>query len=178
LQKGLLSNHRDLVWEEMEQMSEFISRLESFEYMDILVIQETKINKVLKAILKLPDIPRDEEFLITTRSQTLFDNWNRQIIEQGKEDLINFMDSELRKHCRDQDEEWLRYRLPKPRCVEAVMTDSRVLETNFRQLRAVGRVAMEWINAERKGCPVAYDLQAATNALQRAGVKARFMLQS
>lgn len=61
----------------MKQMSEFVSKLEGYADLEVAIIRATKINKVLKAILKLPTIPKEEEFQFKPRSQSLLDKWNK-----------------------------------------------------------------------------------------------------
>jgi hypothetical protein len=63
--------------EEMSSMSEFVTKLEGYADLEVSIIRATKINKVLKAILKLGTIPREEEFNFKTRSQALLDKWNK-----------------------------------------------------------------------------------------------------
>jgi hypothetical protein len=68
----------------MKQMSEFVSKLEGYADLEVAIIRATKINKVLKAILKLQTIPKEEEFQFKPRSQTLLDKWNKLLAtEQG-----------------------------------------------------------------------------------------------
>ena len=68
----------------MGQMSEYISKLEGYGELEVSIIRATKINKVLKAILKLPSIPKEDELHFKTRSQTLLDKWNKLLAtEQG-----------------------------------------------------------------------------------------------
>lgn len=62
--------------EEMKQVSDFLAKLETFPDLDVSIIRATKINKVLKAILKLESIPKEDEFRFKPRSQTLLDKWN------------------------------------------------------------------------------------------------------
>lgn len=61
----------------MKGMAEFINKLEGYTDLEVSIIRATKINKVLKAILKLASIPREEEFHFKSRSQTLLDKWNK-----------------------------------------------------------------------------------------------------
>ncbi|RFU32042.1 hypothetical protein B7463_g4319, partial [Scytalidium lignicola] len=77
LQKGLLTRDQEPKEEEMKQMSEFVTKLEGYADLEVSIIRVTKINKVLKAILKLNHIPKEEEFQFKTRSQTLLDKWNK-----------------------------------------------------------------------------------------------------
>lgn len=77
LQKGLLTRDQEPKPEEMKVMSEFLTKLEAFPDLEVSIIRATKINKVLKAILKLENIPKEEEFKFKPRSQTLLDKWNK-----------------------------------------------------------------------------------------------------
>ncbi|KAH8815114.1 hypothetical protein F5884DRAFT_164774 [Xylogone sp. PMI_703] len=77
LQRGLLTRDQEPKEEEMKQMSEFVTKLEGYADLEVSIIRATKINKVLKAILKLNQIPKEEEFQFKKRSQTLLDKWNK-----------------------------------------------------------------------------------------------------
>ncbi|OTA64517.1 hypothetical protein K449DRAFT_432080 [Hypoxylon sp. EC38] len=77
LQKGLLVRDQEPKEEEMKSMSEFLAKLETFPDLEVSIIRITKINKVLKAILKLDAIPKEEEFQFKPRSQSLLDKWNK-----------------------------------------------------------------------------------------------------
>lgn len=84
LQKGLLTRDQEPKEEEMKQMSEFVTKLEGYADLEVSIIRTTKINKVLKAILKLSAIPKEEEFQFKPRSQSLLDKWNKLLAsEQG-----------------------------------------------------------------------------------------------
>lgn len=84
LQKGLLTRDQEPKAEEMKSMSEFVSKLEGYADLEVSIIRTTKINKVLKAILKLGAIPKEEEFKFKPRSQALLDKWNKLLAsEQG-----------------------------------------------------------------------------------------------
>jgi hypothetical protein len=84
LQKGLLTRDQDPKEEEMKQMSEYVLKLEGYADLEVSIIRATKINKVLKAILKLNTIPKEEDFRFKPRSQTLLDKWNKLLAsEQG-----------------------------------------------------------------------------------------------
>ncbi|OWP00987.1 PWWP domain-containing protein [Marssonina coronariae] len=77
LQKGLLSRDQVPKEDEMKQMGEFVSKLEGYVDLEVSIIRATKINKVLKAILKLTTLPNNDEFKIKTRSEGLLDEWNK-----------------------------------------------------------------------------------------------------
>lgn len=66
----------------MKQMSEFVTKLEGYADLEVSIIRATKINKVLKAILKLPNIPREDTFSFKARSQTLLDKWNKLLASE------------------------------------------------------------------------------------------------
>lgn len=77
LQKGLLTRDQQPKEEEMKMMSDYLTKLESFPDLEVEIIRLTKINKVLKAMLKLDSIPKEDEFKFKPRSQELLDKWNR-----------------------------------------------------------------------------------------------------
>ncbi|KIW16850.1 hypothetical protein PV08_04040 [Exophiala spinifera] len=77
LQKGFLSRDQAPQEEEMPQMSNFIKKLEGYTDLEVSIIRQTKINKVLKALIKLTTIPRDEEFNFRKRSLELLTQWNK-----------------------------------------------------------------------------------------------------
>lgn len=68
--------------DEMKQMSEFVTKLEGYSDLEVSIIRVTKINKVLKAILKLSTIPKEDEFKFKPRSQTLLDKWNKLLASE------------------------------------------------------------------------------------------------
>ena len=57
-------------------MSEFLGELEAFPDLEGSIIRATKIHKVLKAMIKLPSIPLDEEYEFKSRSHDLLAKWN------------------------------------------------------------------------------------------------------
>ncbi|KAK2589839.1 hypothetical protein QQS21_012477 [Conoideocrella luteorostrata] len=89
LQKGLLTREQKPKEDEMQSMSDFIGLLEKFGNLEVSIIRETKINKVLKAILKLDTIPREEEFQFKKRSQTLLDKWNKLLAGDASTNGVN-----------------------------------------------------------------------------------------
>lgn len=72
----------------MKQMSEFISKLEGYADLEVSIIRQTKINKVLKAILKLAEIPRENEFQFKDRSKSLLEKWNK-ILESAEQPVAS-----------------------------------------------------------------------------------------
>jgi hypothetical protein len=67
----------------MRGMSDLISKLEGYAELEVSIIRATKINKVLKAILKLSEIPKEEEFNFKSRSKDLLDKW-KKILESAE----------------------------------------------------------------------------------------------
>jgi hypothetical protein len=57
-------------------MSDFLAELERYPDLESSIIRTTKIHKVLKAMLKLPSIPLDEQFHFKSRSVELLGKWN------------------------------------------------------------------------------------------------------
>lgn len=58
-------------------MSNFVKKLEEYGDLEVSIIRGTKINKVLKAMIKLDSIPKDEEFHFRDRSLDLLNKWNK-----------------------------------------------------------------------------------------------------
>ncbi|KAK3372517.1 PWWP domain-containing protein [Podospora didyma] len=83
LQKGLLTKDQEPKEEEMLLMSEYITKLEALPDLEVSIIRQTKINKVLKQILKLSTIPKEEELKFKSRSQILLDKWNKLLAVGG-----------------------------------------------------------------------------------------------
>lgn len=84
LQRGLLTKEQGPKEEEMKTMSDYITKLEAFADLEGSIIRATKINKVLKAILKLDSIPKEDEFKFKPRSQVLLDGWNKLLAVDEK----------------------------------------------------------------------------------------------
>lgn len=77
LQKGLLTRDQQPKEDEMKVMSDYLVKLEQFPDLETEIIKATKINKVLKAMLKLETIPKEEEFNFKPRSQVLLEKWTK-----------------------------------------------------------------------------------------------------
>ncbi|KAL3704710.1 hypothetical protein TMatcc_008382 [Talaromyces marneffei ATCC 18224] len=75
LQKGFLQRDQAPKEEEMEQMTKHLSELEAFGEIEVSIIRETKINKVLRAIIKLPSIPKEEQYRFRARSIDILQGW-------------------------------------------------------------------------------------------------------
>ncbi|EFX00969.1 pre-mRNA splicing factor [Grosmannia clavigera kw1407] len=68
--------------DEMKLTSDYLTKLESFSSLEVVIIRQTKINKLLKAILKIETIPREEEFKFKPRSHALLDKWSKLLAAQ------------------------------------------------------------------------------------------------
>ncbi|KAI9373179.1 hypothetical protein BJX61DRAFT_398306 [Aspergillus egyptiacus] len=75
LQKGFISRDQPPQEEEMSQMSGYFTKLEKIDDLEVSIIRETKIHKVLRMIIKLPSIPRDEEFQFRKRALDILSKW-------------------------------------------------------------------------------------------------------
>jgi hypothetical protein len=75
LQKGFLSRDHSPKEEEMDQMNQQMKQLEQYTDLDAGIIKSTKINKVLKAILKLDSIPLEETYNFKDRSSNMLTAW-------------------------------------------------------------------------------------------------------
>lgn len=63
----------------IQSMSDFLKELEGLPLLEASIIRHTKINKVLKAMIKLPSIPLDEEFKFKSRAHDLLQQWNETL---------------------------------------------------------------------------------------------------
>lgn len=75
LQDGLLLFGHPPKEDDVPAMVDYISQLEQHADLEALIIHQTKIHKVLKAILKIGDIPREDEFNIRRRLVVLLEKW-------------------------------------------------------------------------------------------------------
>ncbi|EED16099.1 PWWP domain protein [Talaromyces stipitatus ATCC 10500] len=75
LQKGFLQRDQAPKEEEMDLMAKFMTELENYGEIEVSIIRKTKIQKVLKAIIKLPSIPKEEEYHFKQRSMDILTGW-------------------------------------------------------------------------------------------------------
>lgn len=59
----------------MATMASYFDKLEKHADLEVSIIRSTKINKVLKMIVKLNSIPRDEDFSFRQRAIKILSNW-------------------------------------------------------------------------------------------------------
>lgn len=76
LQKGFLSRDQAPKDEDMANMADYLKQLEAYEDLEAEIIKKTKVHKVLKAIIKLDNIPQEEQHNFKTRSSELLGKWN------------------------------------------------------------------------------------------------------
>ena len=62
-------------------MSDFVDKLETFPDLEGSIIRQTKIHKVLKQMMKLPSIPKDEEYQFKKRAHELLAKWNKNLLD-------------------------------------------------------------------------------------------------
>ena len=75
----------------MATMASYFEKLEKHTDLEVSIIRCTKINKVLKMIVKLNSIPRDEEFNFRQRSLNILSSWK------------NILDSDTPAASADKD---------------------------------------------------------------------------
>jgi hypothetical protein len=83
LQKGFLSRDQAPQEQEMAAMADFFSQLEAYENLEPSIIRSTKVHKVLKAIVKLSSIPKDELYNFKKRSAAMLEVWNKRMEAEG-----------------------------------------------------------------------------------------------
>jgi hypothetical protein len=76
LQKGFLARDQAPKEEEMANMNDYLKQLEDTKNLEAETIRKTKVHKVLKAIVKLESIPKEEEYNFKSRSQALLQQWS------------------------------------------------------------------------------------------------------
>lgn len=69
--------------DEMKSMSEYLAELETYQDLEGTIIRTTKINKVLKGMIKLTSIPHDEVYHFKDRSLKLLTRWNDTLAREG-----------------------------------------------------------------------------------------------
>lgn len=63
-------------------MATYFTKLEKHTDLEVSIIRSTKINKVLKMIVKLNTIPRDEEFKFRQRAMNILSSW-KAVLDSG-----------------------------------------------------------------------------------------------
>lgn len=68
----------------MLNMSDYLKQLELHDDLEAEVIKKTKVHKVLKAIIKLDSIPKEEEYDFKKRSNDLLGKWNGALAAESE----------------------------------------------------------------------------------------------
>ena len=90
----------------MPAMSNFVKKLEEYGDLEVSIIRGTKINKVLKAMIKLDSIPKDEEHHFRDRSLDLLNKWNKLLgTEVTEKPVANGVHHEEGKEEKDETKE-------------------------------------------------------------------------
>ncbi|THW48895.1 hypothetical protein D6D21_02704 [Aureobasidium pullulans] len=85
LQKGFLMRDQTPKEEEMSTMHDFFNQLEGYQNLEPAIIRGTKIYKVLRGILKLSSIPKEDEYQFKKRSNDLLASWHEALGSKGDE---------------------------------------------------------------------------------------------
>ncbi|KAF8469513.1 hypothetical protein BDZ91DRAFT_781584 [Kalaharituber pfeilii] len=89
LQKGFLTRDHVPSDEEMPVLANHVKALENMvEDLEVPIIKETKINKVLKMITKLGTIPNDETYKIRERAIALLEKVNARLVAESEEEVV------------------------------------------------------------------------------------------
>jgi PWWP domain len=75
LQRGFLSKEPPQE-EDIPILSQYLTQLENIEDLELSIIRQTKVNKLLKALLKISDIPLESKFKFHDRSAKLLHKWS------------------------------------------------------------------------------------------------------
>jgi hypothetical protein len=80
LQKGFLARDHPPLEDEMGVMSEYLKTLEDIENLEAEAIKNTKVHKVLRAIIKLASIPKEEQYSFKKRCTDLLQRWSGALL--------------------------------------------------------------------------------------------------
>ncbi|KAH6638247.1 hypothetical protein C7974DRAFT_157292 [Boeremia exigua] len=85
LQKGFLSRDQAPKDEDMTNMADYLKQLEAYDDLEAEIIKRTKVHKVLKAIIKLDNIPQEEQHSFKQRSAELLGKWNASLASADRD---------------------------------------------------------------------------------------------
>lgn len=89
LQRGLIQRKTEPTEEELKTASDYLKQLEEFSSkITIDLLRISKLQKVLRAILKIPGLERPEDFKFHDRSSRLLVEWNDIITELRNEKAL------------------------------------------------------------------------------------------
>jgi alanyl-tRNA synthetase len=69
----------------MATMDDFFNQLEAYTNLEPAIIRGTKIYKVLRGVVKLSSIPKEEEYQFKKRSNDLLASWHEALGSKGDE---------------------------------------------------------------------------------------------
>jgi hypothetical protein len=103
LQKGFLTRDSEPKEEEMADMAEHFKSLEEYKGLEPEIIKLTKIHKVLKAIIRLNSIPKDDEYGFKKRSHELLGHWNKALAADTSGGGVDGDDAKTNGIAHDED---------------------------------------------------------------------------
>jgi len=167
LQKGFLSRDQAPKDEDMTNMSEYLKQLEAHDDLEGEVIKKTKVHKVLKAIMKLDSIPKEEDFGFKKRCGELLGKWSNALANEAEPTGANGVKDEDREKSESAKED----APPAEKIVEDEKMEDAVTEAPIEKKADVdGDVAMSEADKEIiKDAPAA---QAEAEASAEDGDKA------
>lgn len=83
LQKGFLPKNEQIKEADMAQLDEVFKTVEEFDAITADQLRATKIGKVTKKIMNLPNVPRDDEFQFRSRAEKLCVKWGAIMAAAG-----------------------------------------------------------------------------------------------
>ncbi|UZJ53786.1 hypothetical protein CBS101457_003106 [Exobasidium rhododendri] len=75
LQRGFLGKEGSINPNGLDELDKTMKQVEGYEGITADVLRVTKIGKVMRRVVQLPSIPRDEEFKFKERAETLCEKW-------------------------------------------------------------------------------------------------------
>lgn len=88
----------------MTTMSGYFSKLESYTDLEVSIIRSTRVYKLLRMILKLSFIPRDEEFHFRQRAMDILSKW-RGALASDPAGAADEKDKDLKRTTNGLDKE-------------------------------------------------------------------------
>lgn len=137
----------------MEQMGEFFDTLEGFQNLEASTIRSTKMHKVLKAIIKLNFIPKDEVYQFKKRSADLLKTYNQVLnTESGTSTLLELPSAELDKKAVET--------VPNGTTTETHTEDVTMKDTDAEEPAVTAAVPETSSTEKENSTPVSVDVAA------------------
>lgn len=166
----------------MPQMNTYIKKLEAYEdKLEVSIIRNTKINKVLKALVKLNTIPKDEEYHFRERAVKLLGVWNPLLGAEPADDkptkddkasptTTNGVHKEGEKEVEKETEEKVEKEVEEPK--ENTMATEKAVEKVSAEVTADADQKTEAIDAIQKDNKPAEETEAEAPAAPATEEKA------